>query len=168
MRQTVRQCGTAAGLNKCTRNPSLPKCVQTNLQQLRGGQNLATNPHTASCTRHTASPGVASVRGRKPVAHEQRPHRDTPLPAWPHPQAVTPNRQPGRARHRPTRPARFNGAYMVVYFIDGSVGIAIGGSLIRPFGWAAIALTAAVALSAAASVARRSSRRPVVPLPRYQ
>jgi len=52
----------------------------------------------------------------------------------------------------PARPAQFNGAYMVVYFIGGSVGTAIGGSLIDLVGWAGIGLTATITLTVAASI----------------
>jgi predicted MFS family arabinose efflux permease len=58
----------------------------------------------------------------------------------------------------PGRPAQFNGAYMVVYFIGGSVGTAIGGSLIDLVGWAGIGLTATTALTVAASVVLLSGR----------
>lgn len=50
----------------------------------------------------------------------------------------------------PARPAQFNGAYMVVYFIGGSVGTAVGGTLIDLVGWAGIGLIAAAALALAA------------------
>ena len=54
----------------------------------------------------------------------------------------------------PARPAQFNGAYMVVYFIGGTIGTAIGGSLIDLTGWTGIGLTATAALILAASIAR--------------
>lgn len=57
----------------------------------------------------------------------------------------------------PARPAQFNGAYMVVYFIGGSAGTAIGGSLINLVGWAGIGLTATTALTVAASIILLSS-----------
>jgi hypothetical protein len=56
----------------------------------------------------------------------------------------------------PARPAQFNGAYMVVYFIGGSVGVAADGSLIDLIGWAGIGLTAVAALTVAASIVLRS------------
>ena len=56
------------------------------------------------------------------------------------------------------RPAQFNSAYMVVYFIGGSAGTAIGGSLIDRVGWAGIGLTAATALTVAASIIMLSGR----------
>lgn len=52
----------------------------------------------------------------------------------------------------PARSAQFNGAYMVVYFIGGSVGTAIGGTLIDLAGWLAIGLTATAALTVAAGI----------------
>ena len=58
----------------------------------------------------------------------------------------------------PARPAQFNGAYMVVYFIGGSAGTAAGGSLIDLTGWAGIALTATAALTVAASIVLLSGR----------
>jgi predicted MFS family arabinose efflux permease len=58
----------------------------------------------------------------------------------------------------PARPAQFNGAYMVVYFVGGSVGTAAGGSLIDLAGWPGIGLTATAALAAAAGIALLSGR----------
>jgi predicted MFS family arabinose efflux permease len=58
----------------------------------------------------------------------------------------------------PGRPAQFNSAYMVVYFIGGSAGTAIGGSLIDLVGWAGIGLTATIALAVAASIVLLSGR----------
>jgi predicted MFS family arabinose efflux permease len=52
----------------------------------------------------------------------------------------------------PERPAQFNGAYMVVYFMGGTVGTAAGGSLIDVAGWAGIGLTATAALTVAAGI----------------
>jgi predicted MFS family arabinose efflux permease len=46
----------------------------------------------------------------------------------------------------PDRPARFNSAYMVVYFVGGSAGTAVGGTVIDLAGWPAVTLTATVAL----------------------
>ena len=63
----------------------------------------------------------------------------------------------------PARPAQFNGAYMVVYFIGGSVGTAIGGSVIDLAGWAGIGLTATTALAVAASIVLLSGRTAEVP-----
>jgi len=60
----------------------------------------------------------------------------------------------------PGRPAQFNGAYMVVYFIGGSTGTAVGGSLVDLVGWTGIGFTATAALIAAASIVLLS-RRPL-------
>lgn len=50
----------------------------------------------------------------------------------------------------PSAPARFNGAYMVVYFIGGSAGTAFGAAAVDWFGWPATAAIAAVAIGVAA------------------
>ena len=50
----------------------------------------------------------------------------------------------------PLHPARFNSVYMVVYFIGGSSGTAVGGPIASIFGWPAAAVTAALAITAAA------------------
>jgi predicted MFS family arabinose efflux permease len=49
----------------------------------------------------------------------------------------------------PQRPAQFNSVYMVVYFAGGSIGTAVGGPLVSTLGWAAVAITAAMAITAA-------------------
>jgi predicted MFS family arabinose efflux permease len=49
----------------------------------------------------------------------------------------------------PLRAARLNSAYMVIYFIGGSVGTAVGGPLVTLFGWPAAAGTAVLAIVAA-------------------
>ena len=49
----------------------------------------------------------------------------------------------------PDAPARFNGAYMVVYFIGGSVGTAFGAAAVDWFGWSATTAIAAVAIGVA-------------------
>ena len=49
----------------------------------------------------------------------------------------------------PQRPAQFNSVYMVVYFAGGSIGTAIGGPLVSTLGWPAVAMTAAMAITAA-------------------
>ncbi|WP_306362150.1 hypothetical protein [Nocardia sp. CC227C] len=52
-------------------------------------------------------------------------------------------------------PARFNNAYMVVYFIGGSLGTAFGAAAVGWLGWAAtVALAAAATVLAAAATAR--------------
>jgi predicted MFS family arabinose efflux permease len=58
----------------------------------------------------------------------------------------------------PARPAQFNGAYMVVYFIGGTAGTAAGGGLIDLAGWAGTGLTATVALFVAAMLSGRGGR----------
>lgn len=50
----------------------------------------------------------------------------------------------------PDAPARFNGAYMVVYFIGGSAGTAFGAAAVDWFGWPATTGIAAVAIGVAA------------------
>lgn len=50
----------------------------------------------------------------------------------------------------PLAPARFNSAYMVVYFIGGSLGTALGTVAVEHLGWPATALIAAVAVASAA------------------
>lgn len=49
----------------------------------------------------------------------------------------------------PTAPARFNGAYMVVYFIGGSLGTAFGAAAVTWFGWPGMAALSAAAILAA-------------------
>ncbi|GAB0104520.1 MFS transporter [Nocardia sp. JMUB6875] len=50
----------------------------------------------------------------------------------------------------PSAPARFNSAYMVVYFIGGSLGTAFGAAAVAWLGWAGTAGVAAVAIVLAA------------------
>lgn len=49
----------------------------------------------------------------------------------------------------PQQPARFNSVYMVVYFVGGSLGTAVGGPLVATLGWPAVAITAAIAITTA-------------------
>ncbi len=58
----------------------------------------------------------------------------------------------------PTAPARFNSAYMVVYFIGGSSGTAAGAAGVGWFGWPATAALAAAAITAATAVTLTTSR----------
>ncbi|WP_040806752.1 MFS transporter [Nocardia concava] len=51
----------------------------------------------------------------------------------------------------PAAPARFNSAYMVVYFIGGSLGTAFGAAAVTWFGWPGTAGLAAVATMLAAA-----------------
>ena len=60
----------------------------------------------------------------------------------------------------PAAPARFNGAYMVVYFVGGSLGTAFGPLAVGLLGWTATALIAAAAI-AFASVLTTLDRRSV-------
>ncbi|MFE3189720.1 MFS transporter [Nocardia sp. NPDC059240] len=64
----------------------------------------------------------------------------------------------------PTAPARFNSAYMVVYFIGGSLGTAFGAVAVGGFGWPTTALLAATAtlVAAALTVRFRHGRNAVV------
>lgn len=57
----------------------------------------------------------------------------------------------------PARPAQFNGACMVVYFIGGTLGTAVGG-LIDLADWAGIGFTATTAVTVAASILLSSGR----------
>ncbi|MBF6180867.1 MFS transporter [Nocardia otitidiscaviarum] len=52
----------------------------------------------------------------------------------------------------PDAPARFNSAYMIVYFIGGSLGTAFGAAAVGWFGWAATAALAAAATTLAAAM----------------
>ncbi|WP_051022590.1 MFS transporter [Nocardia pneumoniae] len=52
----------------------------------------------------------------------------------------------------PAAPARFNSAYMVVYFIGGSVGTAFGAAAVGWFGWPVTAALAAAAIAVAVTV----------------
>ncbi|MFD7842951.1 MFS transporter [Nocardia sp. NPDC059764] len=58
----------------------------------------------------------------------------------------------------PTSPARFNSAYMVVYFIGGSLGTAFGAAAVGWFGWTATTLAAATATIMAATITALSGR----------
>lgn len=52
----------------------------------------------------------------------------------------------------PEAPARFNSAYMLVYFVGGSVGTACGAATVERFGWLATAVIAAAAIGIAATI----------------
>ncbi|WP_329058508.1 MFS transporter [Amycolatopsis sp. NBC_01480] len=63
----------------------------------------------------------------------------------------------------PSAPARFNSAYMVVYFAGGSLGTAFGAAAVEQAGWRVTALVTAAVIAIAAVVtllARRGIPRP--------
>ncbi|MBP1821829.1 putative MFS family arabinose efflux permease [Mycobacterium sp. OAE908] len=61
----------------------------------------------------------------------------------------------------PTAPARFNSAYMLVYFVGGTLGTAFGAAAVGWFGWPAATAVAACAISLAMTItaAARSKSR---------
>ncbi|WP_349690261.1 MFS transporter [Actinopolymorpha sp. B11F2] len=61
----------------------------------------------------------------------------------------------------PRAPARFNSAYMIVYFVGGSLGTAFGAAAVAWIGWSGTAAVAvaAIALGAAITCAARSATR---------
>jgi predicted MFS family arabinose efflux permease len=52
----------------------------------------------------------------------------------------------------PTAPARFNSAYMLVFFIGGSLGTAFGVAAVERFGWPTTAASATAATALAATI----------------
>jgi predicted MFS family arabinose efflux permease len=56
----------------------------------------------------------------------------------------------------PAAPARFNSAYMLVYFVGGSLGTAFGAAVVERFGWPATTTTTAVAITVAAAITLRA------------
>ena len=52
----------------------------------------------------------------------------------------------------PSAPARFNSAYMLVYFVGGSLGTGFGASAVVWFGWPSTALITTAAISIAAVI----------------
>jgi predicted MFS family arabinose efflux permease len=60
----------------------------------------------------------------------------------------------------PSAPARFNSAYMVVYFVGGSIGTAFGASAVGWFGWPVTALLTAAAIGVAGAVTLLARPRP--------
>ncbi|UGT56880.1 MFS transporter [Nocardia asteroides] len=52
----------------------------------------------------------------------------------------------------PASPARYNSAYMVTYFVGGSLGTAFGAAAVAWFGWTATATIAALATAIAAAL----------------
>jgi predicted MFS family arabinose efflux permease len=63
----------------------------------------------------------------------------------------------------PRRPAPFNSVYMVTYFVGGSLGTAVGGPLVSSFGWPAVGITAAMAITAAGAMSLFARRTPATP-----
>lgn len=57
----------------------------------------------------------------------------------------------------PAAPARFNSAYMVVYFVGGSLGTAFGAAAVGWFGWPATAAVTAAAIAFAMLLTARSA-----------
>ncbi|MEA3527743.1 MFS transporter [Nocardia sp. CDC186] len=55
----------------------------------------------------------------------------------------------------PAAPARFNSAYMIVYFVGGSLGTAIGAAAVGWIGWPATAALATAAIATAMASLRR-------------
>jgi predicted MFS family arabinose efflux permease len=60
----------------------------------------------------------------------------------------------------PDAPARFNSAYMLVYFIGGSLGTAFGAAAVEWFGWHTTTLVAAAAIAAAALITVAARTQP--------
>jgi predicted MFS family arabinose efflux permease len=64
----------------------------------------------------------------------------------------------------PLRPAQLNSTYMVVYFVGGSLGAAVGGPIVSMCGWPIGAGAAAVAIATALALhlprARALAERP--------
>ncbi|MFD6389394.1 MFS transporter [Nocardia sp. NPDC060259] len=54
-------------------------------------------------------------------------------------------------------PARFNSVYMLVYFVGGSLGTAIGAAAVAWFGWTATAMIAALSIGVAAILVTTTS-----------
>lgn len=59
----------------------------------------------------------------------------------------------------PAAPARFNSAYMLVYFVGGSLGTAFGAAAIGWFGWPTTAAITAATIGAAATIVFRFTSR---------
>ncbi|MFD5180023.1 MFS transporter [Nocardia sp. NPDC058379] len=66
----------------------------------------------------------------------------------------------------PASPARFNSAYMIVYFVGGSLGTAFGAAAVEWFGWTATATIAALAIVAAATAVALGSSPSARPMMR--
>jgi predicted MFS family arabinose efflux permease len=61
----------------------------------------------------------------------------------------------------PAAPARFNSAYMLVYFVGGSLGTAFGAAAVERFGWPATTTTTAAAIAVAAAITLRADDRSI-------
>ena len=61
----------------------------------------------------------------------------------------------------PAAPARFNSAYMLVYFVGGSLGTAFGAAAVERFGWPATTTTTAAAIAVAAAITLRADNRSI-------
>ncbi|MBE1492288.1 MFS transporter [Plantactinospora soyae] len=59
----------------------------------------------------------------------------------------------------PAAPARFNSAYMLVYFVGGSLGTAFGAATAKWFGWLPTALIAGAAIGVAATITTFTRQR---------
>ncbi|MEV0333225.1 MFS transporter [Nocardia sp. NPDC050717] len=59
----------------------------------------------------------------------------------------------------PDSPARYNSAYMVTYFVGGSLGTAFGAAVVEWFGWVAVVTSAALAIGLAAAIVAIDRRR---------
>ena len=61
----------------------------------------------------------------------------------------------------PAAPARFNSAYMLVYFVGGSLGTAFGAAAVERFSWPATTTTTAAAIAVAAAITLRADDRSI-------
>lgn len=71
----------------------------------------------------------------------------------------------------PAAPARLNSAYMVVYFVGGSLGTMFGATVVDWFGWSTTTVITAIAIAIAAAVtviARQVPVRPAAPALTHQ
>ncbi|MDA3643225.1 hypothetical protein LZ318_20540 [Saccharopolyspora indica] len=58
----------------------------------------------------------------------------------------------------PAAPARFNSAYMLVYFVGGSLGTAFGAAAAEWFGWSITAVLSAVAIGVAGAITAAATK----------
>jgi predicted MFS family arabinose efflux permease len=61
----------------------------------------------------------------------------------------------------PAAPARFNSAYMLVYFVGGSLGTAFGAAAVERFGWPATTAITTAAIAVAAAITLRADDRSI-------